>query len=256
MKAYIKKYRLVLPLIIPLLLTSCSSLKSKHNDIGQEKRSCVNKAHPSLAASNNHLTIGDAIVYQGKAQGKETATCHRLDMNGFTAAHATLPLPSHIKITNMATNKAVVVKVNDRITQQQGVVLQVTPAVASILGAKSTFPAKIKVIPTGSSRLNIKNPTNKRLSTNPVAKKPKSSVEKGAKYYIVVGTYVSQAEAFAKFTRLSSIGIDNATMETRNKRGRLLHMVRIGPFYQQDKIDAVKNRLQSDGLVKFTVVKN
>jgi cell division protein FtsN len=36
----------------------------------------------------------------------------------------------------------------------------------------------------------------------------------------------------------------------------LLHMVRIGPFYQQDAIDKVKNQLQSNGLVKFTVVKN
>lgn len=259
MKAYIKQYGLVLPLILLLSTTACSSLKSKHDGVAQEKRPCVNKAYPSLA-NNHHQTIGNAVVYKGGAQGRETATCQRLDMNSFTAAHATLPLPSYIKVTNTVTNKAVVVKVNDRVTtQQQGVVLQVTPAVASILGAKSTFPVQIEVIPTGSSRFNKKKSTNKRvlLSTRPATKTPKNRKKAtGAKYYIVVGTYVSQNDAFARFTRLSSIGIDNATMETRNKGGRLLHMVRIGPFYQQDKIDAVKNRLQSDGLVKFMVVKN
>jgi len=33
-------------------------------------------------------------------------------------------------------------------------------------------------------------------------------------------------------------------------------MVRIGPFFDQDKIDKTKDRLRNDGLVKFKVVKN
>ncbi len=74
-------------------------------------------------------------------------------------------------------------------------------------------------------------------------------------YYVVVGTYPSQQEAMDTFIRLSSIGLPNSTMETRTTRsGKRLHMVRLGPFQDQAKIDKVKDSLISDGLSQFKVV--
>ncbi len=76
-------------------------------------------------------------------------------------------------------------------------------------------------------------------------------------YYVVVGTYPSQEEAMDTFIRLSSIGLPNSTMETRTtKSGKRLHMVRLGPFQDQAKIDKVKDSLISDGLSQFKVVEN
>jgi rare lipoprotein A len=257
MKRYIEKCGFVLLLVlITSSVVSCSLSEPKE---AVRKTSCEKKEYQARVTNGNHKLEGKAQIYKGSLQGKETTNCDVLDMNSFTVAHATLPLPSHIKITNTENNKAVVVKVNDRRASQQNVVLQVTPAVASLLGAKSSFSVKIEIIPTEmhAVQTSIKKSKKTLLLTRPTNGLAKNRGKKSnIKYYIVVGTYTSQDEALAKFTRLSSIGIDNSTMETRNKNGRMLHMVRIGPFYQQDEIDKVKNKLQNDGLVKFTVVKN
>jgi cell division protein FtsN len=76
-------------------------------------------------------------------------------------------------------------------------------------------------------------------------------------YYIVVGTYPNQEKALDTFVRLSSIGLSGAAMETRTTtKGQTLHMVRLGPYTNQDKIDNAKDKLTSDGLSQFKVVEN
>ena len=76
-------------------------------------------------------------------------------------------------------------------------------------------------------------------------------------YYVVVGTYPDSEQAMDTFVRLSSIGLPNATMESRQtKTGKSLHMVRLGPFKRQEQIDKVKDSLISDGLSQFKVVES
>lgn len=76
-------------------------------------------------------------------------------------------------------------------------------------------------------------------------------------YYVVVGTYPDSEQAMDTFVRLSSIGLPNATMESRvTKTGKSLHMVRLGPFKRQEQIDKVKDSLLSDGLSQFKVVES
>ena len=76
-------------------------------------------------------------------------------------------------------------------------------------------------------------------------------------YYVVVGTYPDSEQAMDTFVRLSSIGLPNATMESRQtKAGKSLHMVRLGPFKRQEQIDKVKDSLLSDGLSQFKVVES
>ena len=76
-------------------------------------------------------------------------------------------------------------------------------------------------------------------------------------YYVVVGTYPDSQKAMDTFIRLSSIGLPNATMESRQTRtGKNLHMVRLGPFKRQAQIDKVKDSLISDGLTQFKVVES
>jgi len=100
--------------------------------------------------------------------------------------------------------------------------------------------------------------TTRALRTAPPTQITRSKANPNAKnYYVVVGTYPSQEEALDTFVRLSSIGLPNSTMETRmTKSGKRLHMVRLGPFQDQHKIDKVKDSLLSDGLSQFKVVEN
>lgn len=101
----------------------------------------------------------------------------------------------------------------------------------------------------------------KQLSTvavlKPIKKKPAKEKVDNKDYYVVVGTYPNQTQAFDTFVRLSSIGLPYATMESRKtKTGNMLHMVRLGPFHQQSAIDKVKDTLVNDGMSQFKVVVN
>jgi len=58
--------------------------------------------------------VGLASWYGKERQGKETASGELFDMNGFTAAHRTLPLGSRVRVTNLANLKSTVVRINDR----------------------------------------------------------------------------------------------------------------------------------------------
>ena len=93
-----------------------------------------------------------------------------------------------------------------------------------------------------------------RKATTPTRK----TIYKPSKnYYIVVGTYADQGEALDTFTRLSSIGLKGATMESRvTKTGKSLHMVRLGPYTNQEDIDKAKDNLTSTGLSQFKVVES
>ena len=114
---------------------------------------------------------------------------------------------------------------------------------------KLIIPPSLKAPATASS-----SPA-KNVTTNP--KRPTKTKVSNRNYYVVVGTYASQPQAFDTFVRLSSIGLPGATMESRKtKRGTLLHMVRLGPYQKQERIDEVTNILTSDGLTQFKVVEN
>ena len=89
------------------------------------------------------------------------------------------------------------------------------------------------------------------------ATQQQQSLSTNKNYYVVVGTYPDSEQAMDTFVRLSSIGLPNATMESRvTKTGKSLHMVRLGPFKRQEQIDKVKDSLISDGLSQFKVVES
>lgn len=92
-----------------------------------------------------------------------------------------------------------------------------------------------------------------RQQTKPV----RAASRDNGNFYIIVGTYPDQLDALDTFTRLSSIGLKGATMESRKtKAGSLLHMVRLGPYTEQEDIDQAKDSLTNTGLSQFKVVKN
>ena len=105
-------------------------------------------------------------------------------------------------------------------------------------------------LPTGVSNTNNYQQPKQQLAT-------KTAPTSNKNYYVVVGTYPDSEQAMDTFVRLSSIGLPNATMETRaTKSGKSLHMVRLGPFKRQEQIDKIKDSLMSDGLTQFKVVES
>ena len=61
-----------------------------------------------------HALQGIASWYGKRFQGRKTACGEPFDMNGFTAAHRTLPFHTIVRVTDPETLKSVVVRINDR----------------------------------------------------------------------------------------------------------------------------------------------
>jgi len=57
---------------------------------------------------------GIASWYGKKFHGQRTSSGEVYDMYAMTAAHPTLPIPSYARVTSLANNKSVVVRINDR----------------------------------------------------------------------------------------------------------------------------------------------
>lgn len=56
----------------------------------------------------------EVSLYSEKFQGKGTAFGEAFDMNALTAAHRSFPYNTLVKVTNVASGKSVVVRINDR----------------------------------------------------------------------------------------------------------------------------------------------
>ncbi|HET7803988.1 MAG TPA: septal ring lytic transglycosylase RlpA family protein [Pseudolabrys sp.] len=93
----------------------------------------------------NYTAVGVASWYGEDFQGRRTANGETFDMNSFSAAHPSLPLPSNVRITNLGNQRSVVVRVNDRGPFVGGRVIDVSAKTAKALGFYDDGLSKVKV---------------------------------------------------------------------------------------------------------------
>jgi rare lipoprotein A len=74
-------------------------------------------------------------------------------MNSISAAHPTLPLPSYVRVTNMANHRSIVVRVNDRGPYVGNRVIDLSVKTAKLLDFYGHGLAKVKVEYVGRAPL-------------------------------------------------------------------------------------------------------
>ena len=89
---------------------------------------------------------GKASWYGAELQGHKTASGERFDMGKLTAAHRTLPFGTGVCVRNLATNRQVVVRINDRGPFVAGRVIDLTPAAAQALGFSGLAQVTLDVV--------------------------------------------------------------------------------------------------------------
>jgi rare lipoprotein A len=88
---------------------------------------------------------GIASWYGRKFHGARTATGETYDMFAMTAAHPTLPIPSYARVTNVATGKSVIVRVNDRGPFLNDRVIDLSYAAAHRIGIAQRGSGEVEV---------------------------------------------------------------------------------------------------------------
>src|SRR5512139_3938338 len=101
----------------------------------------------------HYSVVGLASWYGDDFHGRYTANGEIFDMESLTAAHPTLPLPSYVRVTNLANHKSVVVRVNDRGPYVGNRLIDVSVRTAKLLGFYGQGLTRVKVEYVGRAPL-------------------------------------------------------------------------------------------------------
>ncbi len=169
---------------------------------------------------------GTASWYGPGFHGQKTSNGERFNMNGYTAAHKNLPLPSFVKVTNLDNGKSLVVRVNDRGPFHSNRIIDLSKGAASYLG----------VIGPGTARV--------RLELVQVTQSSKTSHEEmnGFKPYIQVFTSSDRNRAYQIKNKIHT----RTNQQTFVEQASGNYRVKVGPL-TTDNADRVMNTIHSLG---------
>src|ERR1700726_627173 len=101
----------------------------------------------------NSREEGLASWYGDDFHGRQTANGEVFDMDGLTAAHPTLPMPSYARVPNLSNGKSLIVRVNDRGPYANNRLIDVSHKAAELLEFKGYGVARVRVEYVGRAPL-------------------------------------------------------------------------------------------------------
>jgi rare lipoprotein A len=105
------------------------------------------------AEEPNYRSEGIASWYGPDFHGKPTANGEIFDMNGISAAHPTLPMPSYLRVTNLANGRSIIVRINDRGPYARERVTDLSVGAAKALGYYDQGLARVRIEYVGRAPL-------------------------------------------------------------------------------------------------------
>lgn len=96
---------------------------------------------------------GLASWYGEDFHGRLTANGEVYDMHSLSAAHPTLPMPSYVRVTNLANRRSVIVRVNDRGPYHGNREIDLSGKAAELLGFRDRGLARVRVEYVGAAPL-------------------------------------------------------------------------------------------------------
>ena len=111
----------------------------------------------SVEAAKRYREVGTASWYGyetwSKKGGRMTANGEVFDPDGLNAAHKHLPLPTHVRVTNLEYRRSIILRVNDRGPFVGGRIIDLSAGAAKRLGfyRKGTARVLVETIPVEGS---------------------------------------------------------------------------------------------------------
>jgi rare lipoprotein A len=182
-----------------------------------------------LPSTTTPLQTGVASWYGPGFHGKRTSSGEVYNQYELTAAHPTLPLGSRVMVTNLKTNQAVEVRINDRGPFVGGRVIDLSYAAARSIGVyePGTAPVRIEVLSAAAPLLKVA-------------------------YAVQLGSYTDAEKAAAlkaQFVRHYH-DVYISPMSTGLLR---YYQVRVGPFAQRDAAVARAREIAQAGRAAIIV---
>jgi rare lipoprotein A len=195
---------------------------------------------------------GIASWYGRKFHGEKTSTGEVYDMYAMTAAHPTLPLPSYARVTNVATGRSVVVRVNDRGPFLHDRLIDLSYAAAYRIGIaqKGSGEVEVEAILPGATTLLAATPLPPGAGAAPAPPGPPPAPVEAAPAPGVAPGYVVQLGAFGNYVNARNFldrvqnQLAGAQVEAKIRQVDGLYRVYVGPYAERDEARGVARRLE------------
>ena len=149
--------KIVLYIIISfsLILSACSSATRYATRESGESSSGNNTEDTSKLINEERIDpdnihplateTGIASFYADKYNGRQTASGEIYDMYGISAAHPSYPMGTIVRVTNLSNNASLILKINDRMPDFKGRVIDLSLGAARKLDMIQSGIAKVKI---------------------------------------------------------------------------------------------------------------
>lgn len=195
-----------------------------------------------LSNAQGFEQTGTASWYGKKFHGHLTSNGEIYDMYAMSAAHKNLPLPTYLKVTNLANHKSVTVRVNDRGPFHQSRIIDLSYSAAYKLDMLKTGTAKVKITAITEFGQKVKKPSHQIAKQKVETSSLEQSLTKEKNYIQVFAT--SKLE-LAKSTAINLAKNYSQPVNYPKKDG--LYRIQIGPISNSKTLNKLLVKLkQSD----------
>ena len=187
-------------------------------------------AYEVLGSGAGYNELGIASWYGTKFHGKRTANGEVYDLYIASAAHRSLPIPTYARVTNVANQRSVIVRINDRGPFHPDRLIDLSYAAAVKLGFVNKGTAKVRV-----ETLEMAGVDDQRGRDN------------GEYRYLQLGAFASATAADhlrASIADLVSVPVAVTPVDVGGQR---LSRVRVGPVADGEELRALQAMLVSRG---------
>ncbi len=197
-----------------------------------------------LPSAKGFKQTGKASWYGKKFHGLRTSSGEKYDMYAMTAAHRNLPLPSYVRVTNVANDKSVIVKVNDRGPFHSERVMDLSYAAAARLDFLKTGTATVRIEAFDPASLPDAGSKENTAATRP------DMASDEPRFYVQVGAFSARGNATALQSRLLELIYSQVNVV----QGDGVHRVHVGPFFTREDADKAAQIIRSNDLGKPIVI--
>ena len=222
----------------------------------------------------NYDEVGIASWYGSDFHGHATANGETFDRHELTAAHPTLPLPSIVRVTNLANHRQVDLRVNDRGPFVGERLIDLSQAAARKLGFERQGLARVRVQFVGLADASGEPPrptTHYARRAPPRTAPPPATLVAAAPPPSVAGGLIATAEAATcggRFIQVGAFAEPELAMRTAARvhgvtaipvRAQTpaedhLTRVRLGPIPDPGTAEAALDRLKQSGYPSAFIV--
>jgi rare lipoprotein A len=241
---------------LPLLLSACSTptptykvrvydTPSQPNAKPTQKPYEVNgRRYQPIPSSEGFVEEGIASWYGKKFHGRKTSNGETYDMYAMTAAHKTLPMNVHLKVTNLNNGRSTMVRVNDRGPFVRSRIIDLSYTAAKELGVVGPGTAPVRI-----EALGYRNKT--QSGTAPTYRQP-ASYDIGP-FMLQVGAFTIKENAYRLSEKLKAI-YGSSTVVEGWVNGQKFYRVRVGLYASMSLAAEALMRVEQDGYLRSFIV--